>query len=73
MEYVTLSNGVKMPVLGYGVYQVSPEECERCVADALRHRAERGELCLADYPLLLLMDAILREDADPVPPFEQFG
>ena len=35
MEYVTLSNGVKMPVLGYGVYQVSPEECERCVADAL--------------------------------------
>lgn len=45
----------------------------RCVADALRHRAERGELCLADYPLLLHMDAILREDADPVPPFEQFG
>ena len=45
----------------------------RCVADALRHRAERGELCLADYPLLLLMDAILREDADPVPPFGQFG
>ena len=35
MEYVTLSNGVKMPVLGYGVYQVSPEESERCVADAL--------------------------------------
>lgn len=35
MEYVTLSNGVKMPILGYGVYQVSKEECERCVADAL--------------------------------------
>lgn len=35
MEYVTLSNGVEMPILGYGVYQVSPEECERCVADAL--------------------------------------
>ncbi|MCD7944866.1 MAG: aldo/keto reductase [Clostridia bacterium] len=35
MEYVTLSNGVKMPVLGYGVYQVSAEECERCVLDAL--------------------------------------
>ena len=35
MEYVTLSNGVKMPQLGYGVYQVTPEECERCVMDAL--------------------------------------
>lgn len=35
MEYVTLNNGVKMPVLGYGVYQVSPSECERCVLDAL--------------------------------------
>lgn len=36
MEYVTLSNNVKMPVLGYGVYQVSKEECERCVLDALK-------------------------------------
>ncbi|MGN0504930.1 MAG: aldo/keto reductase [Lachnospiraceae bacterium] len=36
MEYVTLSNGVKMPILGYGVYQVSKEECERCVLDALK-------------------------------------
>lgn len=35
MEYVTLNNGVKMPILGYGVYQVTKEECERCVLDAL--------------------------------------
>ena len=35
MEYVTLSNGVKMPILGYGVYQVTQAECERCVLDAL--------------------------------------
>ncbi len=35
MEYVTLNNGVKMPVLGYGVFQVSNEECERCVSDAI--------------------------------------
>ena len=35
MEYVTLYNGVKIPKLGYGVYQVSKEECERCVSDAL--------------------------------------
>ncbi len=35
MEYVTLNNGVQMPILGYGVYQVTKEECERCVLDAL--------------------------------------
>lgn len=35
MDYTTLSNGVKMPMLGYGVYQVTKEECERCVLDAL--------------------------------------
>ena len=35
MEFVTLNNGVKMPILGYGVYQVTPEECERCVSDAI--------------------------------------
>lgn len=35
MEYTTLSNGVQMPQLGYGVYQVTKDECERCVRDAL--------------------------------------
>lgn len=35
METIKLYNGVEMPVLGYGVYQVTPEECERCVADAV--------------------------------------
>ncbi len=35
METVKLYNGVQMPILGYGVYQVKPEECERCVLDAV--------------------------------------
>ena len=35
MQTVRLANGVEMPILGYGVYQVTPEECERCVSDAL--------------------------------------
>lgn len=35
MEFVTLNNGVQMPMLGYGVYQVSNEACERCVLDAI--------------------------------------
>ena len=37
MEYVKLNNGVEMPVLGFGVYQISdPEVCERAVGDALK-------------------------------------
>lgn len=36
METVHLNNGVEMPQMGYGVYQISPSECERCVSDALR-------------------------------------
>lgn len=35
MEYIKLYNGVEMPTLGYGVFLVSPDECERCVTDAL--------------------------------------
>ena len=35
MTYVTLNNGLKMPQVGYGVYQVEPTEAERCVLDAI--------------------------------------
>lgn len=35
MEYVTLNNGVKMPILGYGVYQIKKDICTQCVLDAL--------------------------------------
>lgn len=36
MKYVTLNNGVEMPQLGFGVFQVpDPAECERAVSDAL--------------------------------------
>ena len=35
MKTVVLNNGVVMPQIGYGVYQVSSAECERCVSDAL--------------------------------------
>ncbi len=36
MEDVTLNNGVRMPVLGFGVFQVpDPAECERTVTNAL--------------------------------------
>jgi len=36
MEYVTLQNGVRMPQLGYGVYQIGRDLCEECVAEALK-------------------------------------
>lgn len=35
MEYVILNNGIEMPVLGYGVFQIKGGECERCVLDAI--------------------------------------
>ena len=35
MENVTLNNGVEMPVLGFGVYQIPPDETEEAVTNAL--------------------------------------
>ena len=35
MKEVILNNGVRMPIIGYGVFLVSPDECEQCVSDAL--------------------------------------
>lgn len=35
-EPVTLNNGIEMPILGFGVFQISDaQECERCVIDAI--------------------------------------
>lgn len=36
MKTIKLNNGIEMPQIGYGVYQVSPDECERCISDALK-------------------------------------
>ena len=36
MEYTTLYNGVQMPMVGFGIYQLPPETCEQCVLDALK-------------------------------------
>lgn len=35
MEYIRLNNGVEVPLLGYGVFLVSPDQCKRCVSEAL--------------------------------------
>lgn len=35
MQTILLNNGVKMPILGYGLFQVPPQEAERCTRDAL--------------------------------------
>ena len=35
MKNIQLNNGIEMPQLGYGVFQVAPQEAERCVLDAL--------------------------------------
>lgn len=35
MENVTLNNGIQMPIIGFGVYQIDPSICEQCVHDAI--------------------------------------
>ena len=35
MQMIKLNNGVEMPLLGYGVFRVPPQDAERCVSDAL--------------------------------------
>ena len=35
MEYTTLRNGVQIPMLGYGTYQIPAEDTKRCVLEAL--------------------------------------
>ena len=36
MEYKILANGVKIPMLGYGIYKIADEqECEKCILDAI--------------------------------------
>ena len=42
MEYVTLNNGIKMPKLGYGVYQTPPEDTCRCVREAIDEQGFLG-------------------------------
>lgn len=54
MDYVTLNNDVRMPILGFGVFQVpDPAECERAVTDALQ----------AGYRLIDTASAYLNEEA----------
>lgn len=36
MEYVKLNNGVEMPILGFGVYQIPKDQTEECVLNALQ-------------------------------------
>lgn len=35
MQFVTFNDGNKMPILGYGVYQIPPEQTQQCVEDAI--------------------------------------
>ena len=36
MKTITLSNGVEMPIIGYGSFKVTnPEECEKCIIEAI--------------------------------------
>ncbi|MHA5053220.1 aldo/keto reductase [Streptomyces sp. SD15] len=53
MQTVTLNNGIEMPILGFGVYQIPPEQTEQAVTEALA----------AGYRLLDTAAAYLNEEA----------
>ena len=53
MEYVTLNNGIQMPILGYGVFMLTGEECEQCVVNAIN----------AGYRLIDTAQAYYNEEA----------
>ncbi len=53
MEHVTLNNGVRMPILGFGVFQLPDRDCERCVTDAIN----------AGYRLIDTAQAYYNEEA----------
>lgn len=53
MQTVKLNNGVEMPILGYGVFQIPDQECEQCVVDAIE----------AGYRLIDTAQAYFNEEA----------
>ena len=65
MQYVTLNNGIRMPMLGFGVFQIAdPQECERSVVDAI----EAGYR-LIDIDLLRRHHHVADRRPHPVPPY----
>lgn len=53
MEYVTLNNGVRMPMVGFGVFQLPDGDCEKCVMEAIN----------AGYRLIDTAQAYYNEEA----------
>ena len=49
MEKIQLANGVAMPLLGYGVFLVPSDECERCVSDALKGLCPKKCVTIISY------------------------
>ena len=48
---ITLNNGVQMPILGFGVYQIPPEQTEQAVTDALAAGYRHIDTAAADVEL----------------------
>ena len=54
MQKIVLNNGVEMPVLGFGVFQVTDAgECERSVYEAIQGREASRDFVSAMVPLRL--------------------
>ena len=62
MKTVTLNNGIVMPIMGYGVWQISPEDCERLVSDALNAGYRSIDTAQAYYNEEVVGAAISKSD-----------
>lgn len=51
METIKLNNGIEMPMIGYGVWQIAPEDCCKYVSEALKAGYRSIDTALAKYLL----------------------
>lgn len=64
VQTITLNNGVRVPLVGFGVYQVEQKDCERCVREALEVGYRLIDTAQAYYNEAQVGDAIKASGID---------
>lgn len=64
VQTITLNNGVRVPLVGFGVYQIEQKDCERCVREALEVGYRLIDTAQAYYNEAQVGDAIKASGID---------
>ncbi len=64
VQTITLNNGVRVPLVGFGVYQIEQKDCERCVREALEVGYRLIDTAQAYYNETQVGDAIKASGID---------